>query len=132
MHCLICYVLALTSPLSLVGAADVNELGLERGTADEETVNVSSSGWMSAKKLLIHIRLTLTQVRGVLAVDGATVDDTGALSDLLGDALGEEGAGVGVGLLGLLLGSDLAGADSPDGLVYKSVSLERNQRHSKD
>jgi hypothetical protein len=59
----------------------------------------------------------LTELAGVLAVDTAAVDDTDRVSRLGGDALGEPLADVGVGVLGLLDGRDLAGTDGPDGFV---------------
>lgn len=79
---------------------DVNKLGLERSTTDEETVD---------------IRLVLEGTR-VLAVDGTTVDD----SDLVGlgaNLVLEVGSDLVVDLLGVLGGGSETGTDGPDGLV---------------
>lgn len=62
-----------------------------------------------------------TELRGVLGVDTSTVDDTGLVGDLLGDLFLEPFTDVGVDFLRLVDGRDLAGTDSPDGLVYTSV-----------
>ncbi|SPQ22851.1 8f06b728-0bcb-4c77-b950-6ad28b6375f7 [Thermothielavioides terrestris] len=76
-------------------------LGLQAGTANQETVNV----------------LLLGKVLAVLAVDAATVEDPGLVGDRVAE-LGPEPLADGlVHLLGLLDGGDLAGADGPDGLV---------------
>ena len=80
---------------------DIHEFRLERGTSDEETVNVG----------------LLAELLAVLLADAAAVEDAGLVGDLLADLLGEPLADHGVDLLGLLGGGDLAGADGPDGLV---------------
>jgi len=80
---------------------DVGELGLERGAADEEAVDVGALGQLAA----------------VLGVDGAAVLDAGLVGDLLAHALLEPLSQLGVDLLGLGRGSDDARADGPNGLV---------------
>lgn len=84
-----------------LGVDDVNKGGLQRGTANEETVNV----------------LLLGELVAVLLAHTATVDDSGVVRSGLADLLGEVLADGGVNLLGLLSAGDLAGADGPDGLV---------------
>jgi hypothetical protein len=74
---------------------------LERGTTDQETVNV----------------LLFGQVLAVLLVDAATVQDASLFRHLVADLLLEPVADAGVNLLCLLGRGDLAGANSPDGLV---------------
>ncbi|KAI3485238.1 hypothetical protein L1887_51523 [Cichorium endivia] len=86
---------------SVVGVDDVDELGLERGAADEEAVDVGLLGEFLA----------------VLGGDGAAVDDAELLSRVLAELVGGPLADGGVHLLRLLRGSDLARADGPDGLV---------------
>ena len=75
--------------------------GLETGTTDQEAIDI----------------LLLAKLLAVLLADAAAVQDAGVVGDLLADLLGEPLADVGVDLLGLLGGGDLAGADGPDGLV---------------
>lgn len=70
---------------------------LQAGTANKETVNIGLLGELAA----------------VLLADGATVDDTDLVLSLGGDGLTEPLADSGVDILGLLGGSDLAGADGP-------------------
>mmetsp|Transcript_22373 Transcript_22373/g.43855 ORF Transcript_22373/g.43855 Transcript_22373/m.43855 type:complete len:276 (+) Transcript_22373:365-1192(+) len=86
------------------GLADLDELGLERGTTNEEAVNV----------------LLLDELVAVLFSDGATVEDTGLSSNLLRDVLLEPVAELGVDLLGLLGRGSLASANGPHGLVGKN------------
>jgi hypothetical protein len=74
---------------------------LQAGTANEEAVNIGLGSELAA----------------VLLADGATVDDTDVVLSLGVDGLAEPLTDSGVNLLGLLGGSDLAGTDSPDGLV---------------
>ena len=85
----------------LLSVDDVNESRLQAGAANEETINVGLLG----------------EVLAVLLADGATVDDTGGLGDLLAELLVEPLTDALVNLLRLLGGGDLAGADGPDGLV---------------
>jgi hypothetical protein len=68
----------------------------------------------------------LTKLRAVLGVDTSAVDDSGSVSDGLGDLVSEPFADIGVNLLRLLDGSDLAGTDSPDWLVYGSVLVSES------
>lgn len=74
---------------------------LQAGTANEETVNIGLGSELAA----------------VLLADGATVDDTDVVLSMGIDGLAEPLADSSVDLLSLLSGSDLAGADSPNGLV---------------
>lgn len=74
---------------------------LQAGTANKETVNIGLGSELTA----------------VLLANGATVDDTDTSLGLSRDGLTEPLADGSVDLLGLLGGSDLAGTDSPDGLV---------------
>ena len=83
--------------LCRVGVDNVDERRLQRGTTDEETVNVGLLG----------------EVAAVLLVDTAAVQDTGLLSSLGRDLLLQPLADGGVDLLSLLSGGDLAGTDSP-------------------
>lgn len=83
--------------LCRVGIDNVDERRLQRGTTDEETVNVGLLG----------------EVAAVLLVDTAAVQDTGLLSSLGRDLLLQPLADSGVDLLSLLSGGDLAGTDSP-------------------
>lgn len=76
-------------------------LGLQAGTANQETINI----------------LLLRQVLAVLAVDAAAIQDTGLVRDLVANVLLEPLADGGVDLLRLLDSGDLASADGPDGLV---------------
>jgi hypothetical protein len=90
-----------TSQNLLLSVDNVNESRLQAGAANKETVNVGLLG----------------EVLAVLLADGAAVDDTGGLGDLLAELLVEPLADALVNLLRLLGGGDLAGADGPDGLV---------------
>jgi hypothetical protein len=83
------------------GVDNVDEGRLQAGTANQETVDIGLLGQLAA----------------VLLADGATVDDADVLRGLGGDVVAEPLADGGVDLLGLLGGSDLAGADGPDRLV---------------
>ena len=83
--------------LCRVGVDNVDERRLQRGTTDEETVNVGLLG----------------EVAAVLLVDTAAVQDTGLLSSLGRDLLLQPLADSGVDLLSLLSGGDLAGTDGP-------------------
>ena len=83
--------------LCRVGVDNVDERRLQRGTTDEETVNVGLLG----------------EVAAVLLVDTAAVQDTGLLSSLGRDLLLQPLADGGVDLLSLLSGGDLAGTDGP-------------------
>lgn len=85
----------------LLAVDDVDEGGLEAGTADEEAINVG----------------LLAQVTAVLLVHAATVEDPRLVSNLVADLLLKPRANGGVHLLRLLNGGDLAGANGPDGLV---------------
>jgi hypothetical protein len=87
--------------LLLLSVDNVNESGLQAGAADKETVNVG----------------LLSEVLAVLLADGAAVDNTGGLGDLLAKLLAHPLTDTLVNLLRLLGGGDLAGADGPDGLV---------------
>lgn len=82
---------------SLVRVDDVDESGLQAGTANEETVNVGLLG----------------QLLAVLLADTAAVQDAGLVRRLLGDLLLQPLADGSVDLLSLLGGSDLAGANGP-------------------
>ena len=62
-----------------------------------------------------------TELRRVLGVDTTTVDDSGRVGNGLGDLGLEPFTDIGVDLLRLLDGSDLASTNSPDWLVYSSV-----------
>lgn len=84
-----------------LGVDNVDKGGLQAGTANKETVNV----------------LLLGELVAVLLADTATVDDSGVVRGSLANLLGEVLADGGVHLLSLLSGGDLAGANSPDGLV---------------
>ena len=86
---------------SAVGVDDVRELGLERGAADKETIDV---------------RLR-RQHLGVGCRDGATIDDAGRGGDCRRDVVVQPVAQLGVHLLCLLGGCNLARADRPDRLV---------------
>ena len=61
--------------------------------------------------------MRLTKLLAVASVDRATVDDAGGFRDRGGHGLREERTDIDVRLLGLRGGGDLAGSDSPDGLV---------------
>lgn len=74
---------------------------LQAGTANEEAVNIGLGRELAA----------------VLLADGTTVDDTDVILSLGADGLAEPLTDSGVNLLSLLGGSDLAGTNSPDGLV---------------
>jgi len=87
--------------LRRLGVDDVNKGGLQRGTTNEETVNV----------------LLLGELVAVLLADTATVDDSGVVRGGLADLLGEVLTNSGVDLLSLLSAGDLAGTNGPDGLV---------------
>jgi hypothetical protein len=87
--------------LLLLGVDDVDESRLERGTTNEETVNVGLAA----------------EVAAVLLVDAAAVQDAGSVSNAVADVLLEPLADGLVDLLGLLGGGNLAGANGPDGLV---------------
>lgn len=82
---------------SLVCIDDVNESGLQAGTANQEAVNVGLLG----------------QILAVLLADTATVQDAGLVRRLGGDVLLQPLADGSVHLLSLLSGSNLAGADGP-------------------
>jgi hypothetical protein len=73
---------------------------LERGTTDEETIDIG----------------LLAELTTVLLVDTAAVQDPGLLGDLVADALEPVTDGL-VHLLSLLSGGDLASANGPDRLV---------------
>ena len=73
----------------------------QAGTANEETVDIGLLGELTA----------------VLLADGATVDDSSAIGNLGGDGLTEPLADGSVHLLSLLSSSNLAGSDSPDGVL---------------
>lgn len=83
------------------GVDNFDEGRLQAGTANQKTVHIGLLG----------------EVAAVLLADGATVDDADVLRGLSGDVVAEPLADSGVDLLGLLGGSDLAGADGPDGLI---------------
>jgi hypothetical protein len=85
----------------LLSVDNVNESRLQASTTNKETIDIS----------------LLSEVLAVLLADGAAVDNTGGLGDLLAELLVEPLADALVNLLRLLGGSDLAGADGPDGLV---------------
>lgn len=70
---------------------------LQAGTANKETVNIGLGSELAA----------------VLLADRSTVDDTNGVLGLLGDGSTEPLADLGVDLLGLLGGSDLAGTNGP-------------------
>lgn len=92
------------------GVDDVDEGGLQAGTADEETIDIGLLG----------------QLLAVLLADGAAVDDADVVGGLGGDGVGEPLADGGVDLLGLLGGGDLAGANGP-----VPVSRRRSRRRGK-
>lgn len=77
------------------------------------------TGWLQASTSNQEpIDITLgSQVLAVLLADRATVDDSRLLCDLVADGLRQPLAESGVDLLRLRGGGDLAGANSPDGLV---------------
>ncbi len=75
--------------------------GLQASTTNKETIDIR----LGAEGL------------GVLGVDTATVQDAGGIGDGTRYVLLEPLADGGVDLLGLLNGSNLAGANGPDGLV---------------
>ena len=75
--------------------------GLQAGTTNKETIDIG----LGAEGL------------GVLAVDTATVQDAGRIGDGTRYILLEPLADGGVDVLGLLNGSNLAGANRPDGFV---------------
>jgi len=89
--------------LLLLGSVDDGDelLSNEGSTTDEETVDVGLSS-----KLVSSGRS-----------DGATIDDTDAVSDGSRDVLAEPVTGPDVGLLSLVGSGGLASADSPDRLV---------------
>ena len=64
-----------------------------------------------------EVRNRLTELLAVLGIDGAAVDDTDSIGDLGRDDLRDELTRRVVDLLSLGCGGDLAGTDSPDGLV---------------
>lgn len=97
--------------------ANVDKLGLEGGTTDEETVDIFGLGCDVSDSRKTIEGWQLTKIRGVLGVDTSTVDDSGRVSDLLGDLGLEPLSDIVMDLLGLLDGSDLSGSDGPDGLV---------------
>lgn len=85
----------------VAGLADGSKLRLERSATDQEAIDVG----------------LLSELLGVAAVDGATVDDTDSLSFRGAEGGGCPLADEGVDVLGLLGSGGLAGPDSPDGLV---------------
>jgi hypothetical protein len=85
----------------LAGLDNLVEGGLERGTTDEETVDV----------------LHPDEFISVGIADGTTVKNSHRVGSLLGDIGGEPLSDLSVRLLSNLGRGSLAGADSPDGLV---------------
>ena len=73
---------------------------LEGSAADKEAVDIG----------------LLAELAAVLLVNAAAVEDAGLVGDLVADGLEPVANGL-VHVLGLLGGGDLAGANSPDGLV---------------
>jgi hypothetical protein len=86
-----------------------NNLRLEGGATNEETINVGACG----------------ELRGIGSVGRATVLDANLGSHVSVDS-GEVVTDLLVGVLGLLLGGGDASADSPDGLVgdHNLLSIE--------
>ena len=86
----------------VLGGRNIRLTGrLQASTTDKESVNI----------------LLLGQLLAVLLVDTATVEDSCLVSSLLADLVLQPRADSSVDLLCLLLGSNLAGANGPDGLV---------------
>ena len=87
--------------LGAVAVDDVGELGLEGGTADEETIDIGLG----------------RKTTGSGGGGGSTVEDAAALGNVGTGDLTEVLTDVGVGVLGLLGGGGKTGANGPDGLV---------------
>ena len=87
--------------LVTVAVDNVGELGLERGTTDEEAIDVGLGG----------------KTTGSGSSGGSTVKDAGGLGNVGTGDLTEVLTDVGVGVLSLLGGGGKTGANGPDGLV---------------
>ena len=87
--------------LVAVAVDNVSELGLERGTTDEEAIDVGLGG----------------KTTGSGSGGGSTVKDAGGLGNVGTGDLTEVLTDIGVGVLGLLWGGGKTGANGPDGLV---------------
>eukprot|EP00658_Telonema_sp_P-2_P008916 TRINITY_DN13377_c0_g1_i1.p1 TRINITY_DN13377_c0_g1~~TRINITY_DN13377_c0_g1_i1.p1 ORF type:complete len:146 (-),score=20.64 TRINITY_DN13377_c0_g1_i1:33-470(-) len=108
----------------LAGVDDLDEVGLEGGSSDKESVDVTA----------------LVQVDGVAGGDGSTIEDAGSGSDLLGDVVAEPLTDDGVDLLGLLGSGDLSGSDAvsythlrahetPEHLVCRLLLEKKKKKH---
>jgi hypothetical protein len=68
----------------VVGLANVNELGLEGSTSNEDSITVVGLGYLSAT----IPQVKRTKLGTVLSADGTTVNDPSSVGDRLGNSLG--------------------------------------------
>lgn len=92
---------------NVAGIDNISEGGLEGGTTDEETIDV----------------LLVDQFTSILFSDGTTVEDSGLVSNILGDLGIQVTSNEVVDFLGLGGGGDLTGTDGPDGFVGNNDSF---------
>ena len=93
-------------------ADDGQEIGLEGGTSNKESIDV----------------LLSDQISSVLTIDGSSVLNADSLSDFLGDILRNPSSNVLVGSLSNLWGGGLTSADGPNWLVGKHDSAPVGNR----